>query len=166
MRLTDIKNIDYIKLEDSLHCIEHHKGDEVEYVICAPLVEAIPKDQYESRLKADMVAMLTDIQLEFEELQGKYSPNYDEASQHLCEIIQEKINTLKGNENEGNLGGKKMNKTVELKPCPFCGGRAILNASHSVECDNACICPVIPRTWTYDTDEEAIEAWNHRIPTV
>lgn len=41
-----------------------------------------------------------------------------------------------------------------------------LNVSHSVECNNACICPVIPRTWTYDTDEEAIEAWNHRIPTV
>ena len=59
-----------------------------------------------------------------------------------------------------------MNKTVELKPCPFCGGKAILNASHSVECVNACICPVIPRTWTYDTDEEGIEAWNHRIPTV
>ena len=29
-----------------------------------PLVEAIPKDQYEARLKDDMVAMLTEIQLE------------------------------------------------------------------------------------------------------
>ena len=54
---------------------------------------------YISRAEANrqMVAMLSDIQLEFEELQGKYSPNYDEASQHLCEIIQEKINGLRGN---------------------------------------------------------------------
>ena len=45
MRLIDIENIDYVRLEDSLHCLEHHKGDEVECVICAPTVEAIPKDQ-------------------------------------------------------------------------------------------------------------------------
>lgn len=57
---------------------------------------AIPKDQYETRLKADMVAMLTEIQLEIEELQGKYSPYYDEASQHTSELIQQKINNLKG----------------------------------------------------------------------
>lgn len=44
MRLIDIENIDYVRLEDSLHCLEHHKGDEVECVICAPTVEAIPKD--------------------------------------------------------------------------------------------------------------------------
>lgn len=43
-RLIDIENIDYVRLEDSLHCLEHHKGDEVECVICAPTVEAIPKD--------------------------------------------------------------------------------------------------------------------------
>ena len=60
-----------------------------------PTVEAIPKADYETRLKADMVAVLVDIQLEFEELQGKYSPNYDEASQHLCEIIKEKIENVK-----------------------------------------------------------------------
>lgn len=58
-------------------------------------VEAISKDQYEARLKADLVAMLTEIQLEIEELQGKYSPYYDEASQHTSEIIQQKIEKLK-----------------------------------------------------------------------
>lgn len=31
-------------------------------------IDAIPRDQYEARLKADMVAMLTEIQLEIEEL--------------------------------------------------------------------------------------------------
>jgi hypothetical protein len=72
--LIDIENIDYVRLEDSLHCLEHHRGDEVECVICAPTVEAIPKAHYdelkanitmmrldyEARLKADMVAMLTE----------------------------------------------------------------------------------------------------------
>lgn len=43
-RLIDIENIDYVRLEDSLHCLEHRKGDEVECVICAPTVDAIPKD--------------------------------------------------------------------------------------------------------------------------
>lgn len=32
----------------------------------APPVEAIPKADYETRLKADMVAMLTDLQLDIE----------------------------------------------------------------------------------------------------
>ena len=61
-----------------------------------PLVEAIPKAEYENRLKADMVAMLTEIQLEIEEMQGKYSPYYDEASQHTSELIQQKIDKLRG----------------------------------------------------------------------
>ena len=33
-------------------------------------VEAIPKDQYEARLKADMVAMLEELQVEIEEMSG------------------------------------------------------------------------------------------------
>lgn len=60
-----------------------------------PLVEAISKDQYEARLKADMVAMLTEIQLEIEEL----DPSGNEWSDSLdaCnEVIQQKINALKG----------------------------------------------------------------------
>jgi hypothetical protein len=57
-------------------------------------VEAIPKDQYEARLKADMVAMLTDLQLEI-----------DEKATEICDdgwwltynyLIQQKINALKG----------------------------------------------------------------------
>ena len=48
---------------------------------------------YENRLKADMVAMLTDIQLEIEELD---TPNNGSAYMDCVEIIQEKINALKG----------------------------------------------------------------------
>lgn len=102
-RLIDIENIDYVRLEDSLHCLEHRKGDEVECVICAPLVEAIPKDQYEARLKADMVAMLTEIQLEIEELD---TPNNGSAYIDCVEIIQQKINALNVSDiNGGKIGG-------------------------------------------------------------
>ncbi|MBQ1182040.1 MAG: hypothetical protein IIX53_00005 [Phascolarctobacterium sp.] len=64
----------------------------------AKTVEAIPKADYENRLKADMAAMLTEIQVEIEELQGKYSPYYDEASQHTSEVIRQKIRGLEGNQ--------------------------------------------------------------------
>ena len=53
---------------------------------------------YENRLKADMVAMLTEIQLEIEEFMGTISPNYDEAAQDISKVIQQKINALKENE--------------------------------------------------------------------
>ena len=55
-------------------------------------VETIPKDQYENRLKADMVAILTEIQLEIEELD---TPNNNWAYLDCADIIQEKINSLK-----------------------------------------------------------------------
>ena len=70
-------------------------------VMQVPTAEAIHKADYEDRLKADMVAMLTDIQLEIEELQGKYSPYYDEASQHTSQLIQQKIDALK-EQTDGN----------------------------------------------------------------
>jgi hypothetical protein len=65
-------------------------------------VEAIPKDQYEQHLKADMVAMLTDIKKEIEE---KSIIDYDEdlydggecviSISEINEVIQQKINSLK-----------------------------------------------------------------------
>lgn len=64
-----------------------------------PLVEAIPKDQYEARLKADMVAMLTEIQLEIEELSTP--PAYQDEDYFLIgtnkcsELIQQKIDKYK-----------------------------------------------------------------------
>ncbi len=63
-------------------------------------VEAIPKADYENRLKADMVAMLTDIQLEIEELDLKDSvPDYqkgaDETREYITDLLQQKIDALK-----------------------------------------------------------------------
>jgi len=66
-------------------------------------VEAIPKADYENRLKADMVAMLTEIQLEIEELYPKARRTYRDGltSTLYCEgvddsydIIQQKIDAL------------------------------------------------------------------------
>ena len=77
----------------------------------APTVEAIPKAQYdelkanitmmrldyEARLKADLVAMLTEIQLEVEEVktQSGFDEAWDGAVKQCSEIIQQKIDKLK-----------------------------------------------------------------------
>lgn len=57
-------------------------------------VEAIPKDEYENRLRADMVAMLTEIQLEIEEL-DLFGDEWSDSLDACNDIIQQKINELK-----------------------------------------------------------------------
>ena len=64
-----------------------------------------------------------------------------------------------------------------LKPCPFCGGEAevifeeysgdhIVNEFY-VRCtmfnNRLPNCLVMPNTITYDSEEEAIDAWNRRV---
>lgn len=60
----------------------------------------------------------------------------------------------------------------KLKPYPFCGNKAMmikmryhdeLPFVYSVECANS-ICSCKPSTLDYETEEEAIEAWNRRAP--
>lgn len=94
------------KNEQILHGVYLERKEAVETVedLCIksePTVEAIPKADYEARLKADMVAMLTEIQLEIEEL----DPCGDEWSDSLdaCnDIIQQKINALQESEDNNN----------------------------------------------------------------
>lgn len=57
---------------------------------------------YYGRLKADMVTMLTEIQLEIAEFMGTISPNYDEAAQDISLVIQQKIDKLKRGKNDTN----------------------------------------------------------------
>ena len=61
------------------------------------LQEYIPKDQYEARLKADLEAILVELQLEIEELD---TPNNGSAYMDCVEIIQQKINALKENNHD------------------------------------------------------------------
>ena len=73
----------------------------------APTVEAIPKDQYEQRLKADMVAMLDKLMRKMKERDEDNSgkplnvidQGYHLAYEHLCEEID---NLLKENEDGSN----------------------------------------------------------------
>ncbi len=66
-----------------------------------PLVEAIPKADYETRLKADLKAILVELQLESEEcIDGaEGSPQFEQgvtnARVQVVELIQQKINNLK-----------------------------------------------------------------------
>ena len=60
---------------------------------------------------------------------------------------------------------------IKLKPCPFCGGKAVLEPykarkgyEANIQCNGGCL--ALMRTITYDTEEEAVEAvvntWNRR----
>ena len=68
------------------------------------------RKEYETRLKADMVAILTEIQLEIEEIE-KFTNTIgwelraktpEEIKKECLEIIQQKINALKGEEDYGS----------------------------------------------------------------
>ena len=70
------------------------------YVVMQPTVEAIPKDQYEARLKADMVAMLTEIQLDIKKAEDCGRAFY--LGLHMAsDIITKKINSLQ-EQDDGN----------------------------------------------------------------
>lgn len=82
--------------EEGINLYEHSRSEN------CPLVEAITKADYESRLKADMVAMLTEIQLEIEEISypenmygDEYSINEIIPTDGIYRIIQQKIDALK-----------------------------------------------------------------------
>lgn len=64
---------------------------------------AIPKADYEARLKADMVAMLEELQLEIEETvkeEELIDKKWANGLHYSEKIIQHKINALKGDRGE------------------------------------------------------------------
>ena len=86
---------DLMDLLYTLNDARHELFYAIKKVSELPPVEAIPKDQYEARLKADMVAMLTDIQLEIEESEN-CGKAFHLGLQMANNIIQQKINELEG----------------------------------------------------------------------
>lgn len=91
---------DWINLRESL--INDGYDFAITDVKYMPAVEAIPKADYEARLKADLVAMLTEIQLEIEEMKSYESPDGQDLVM-LADIgilFQQKIDKLKGELNE------------------------------------------------------------------
>ena len=76
-----------------------------EIMLDIPTVEAIPKTDYEARLKADLEAILVELQLEIEELDSRagydgngmptFSTDYIRKKK-VNELIQDKINEIKG----------------------------------------------------------------------
>jgi hypothetical protein len=113
MRLIDADVlIDELKQSALHHCNNPREDSLLQrdrvIVRAQPTVEAIPKDQYEARLKADLVAMLTEIQLEIEEV-PKYCMTHDgtcvyrKSEEYISDInnvIQQKINALKESEDD------------------------------------------------------------------
>jgi len=54
---------------------------------------------------------------------------------------------------------------VKLKPCPFCGGRAVLEKigwPHLVSCIK-CGARMISIKWEKDGEQEAVKKWNQRV---
>lgn len=87
--------------ESALHHCNNSREDSLlqrdrVIVRAQPAVEAIPKADYETRLKADMVAMLTDIQLEIQEYSGCSCSCSDGIVDDIDDVIQQKIDALRG----------------------------------------------------------------------
>jgi hypothetical protein len=72
-----------------------------EIMLDIPTVEAIPKDQYEARLKADMVNMLEEVQDEIFKQSWRLECICDDLDgsavdlDDINKVIQQKINALK-----------------------------------------------------------------------
>ena len=57
-------------------------------------------------------------------------------------------------------------KKYKMKPCPFCGSKAIIQKRNlcgkfSVACSFV-LCPVSPSTYWSDDKQQIIDAWNGR----
>ena len=99
-----IKDMQYYHDDSAQTSVYTRLGFEtaIEVVKSASPVEAIPKADYENRLKADMVAMLEELRLEADEINGhRYDSNFWEGVCTYDDLVKEKINALKGDQAAG-----------------------------------------------------------------
>ena len=97
-------------MQDSYVGFDKEDNESVEVAIETMHKYQMMQADYEARLKADMVAMLTEIQLEIEELNmhgfiqlqsfrqktGRYRQGFERAQYLSTKVIHQKINALKG----------------------------------------------------------------------
>lgn len=90
-------------------------------------VEAIPKTEYENRLKADLVAILTEIQLEMEELEEEADIGKVVMMGSIYRIIQQKIDLLQKQTTDNcdncfngtTKGGCAVKELMKNKDCKY-----------------------------------------------
>ncbi len=113
MRLIDADVLISELKESALHHCNNPREDSLlqrdrVIVRAQPTIEAIPKDQYETRLKADLEAIFVGLQMEIGECVdgAEGSPQFEQgvtnARVQVVEIIQQKINALKENTDGSN----------------------------------------------------------------
>ena len=95
----------YMNVDDVLNAvIDDLQGKALYGYDNCPTIEAIPKADYEARLKADLEAILVDLQLKIEKMSGLCTEVHGDEwkeinvvhTQDVLAIIQEKINALRG----------------------------------------------------------------------
>ena len=59
-----------------------------------------------------------------------------------------------------------MGKPIELKPCPFCGGKAVLNRWLGLEWDIYCVTCKMGTVYEYKNKAYTVRKWNRRANNV
>ena len=95
----------YMNVDDVLNAvIDDLQGKALYGYENCPTVEAIPKTDYENRLKADLKAILVELQLEIEEIEIDVPFGFEPVSKTAAfyegvsassKVVQQKINALK-----------------------------------------------------------------------
>ena len=107
MRLIDGDKIIFHEIDEIGGEYEPYLGCSKDQICNLPTVEVIPKADYENRLKADMVDMLEEFDSQFDKIcfyknMGEWK-TVPEIKAEYKAIIQEKINSLKGDQEGHDL---------------------------------------------------------------
>jgi len=107
MRIIDADKIIFHEIDEIGGEYEPYLGCSKSQIDNLPTVEAVPKADYENRLKADMVAMLEEFDSQFDKIcfyknMGEWK-TVPEIKAEYKAIIREKINSLKGDQEGHDL---------------------------------------------------------------